>query len=275
MKVVGRKQEIDLLVRAIQLNRNILIEGPVGVGKTFLVQSVLQSMKKKFERVDGDTRYTEQKMTGWFDPPLVLKKGYVATSFIEGPLTSAMRSGIPLFVNELNRMPEAVQNVLLPAMDERRITLPKIGEKVAKPGFLVIATQNPKEFTATHALSEALIDRFEMIRLNYQSREEELQIISGIVGTKVKPAMLSRIVDLVRATRVHSSVKRGASLRAAIAVAELVAGGMDLEQGSLMALPSRIELVSNEEDAAEFIKNLLTTAELPLTPEKKKIGMSV
>jgi hypothetical protein len=27
-------------------------------------------------RVDGDERYTEQKMVGWFDPPQVMAKGY-------------------------------------------------------------------------------------------------------------------------------------------------------------------------------------------------------
>lgn len=155
-KIIGREKEILELKKVIGLNRNILIEGPVGVGKTFLVQQILNDLKKKFERVDGDTRYTEQKLTGWFDPPIVLKKGYSKESFIEGPLVNAMKNGRILFINELNRMPEAVQNILLPAMDERRIAMPKLGELEAKLGFCVIATQNPREFTATHALSEAL-----------------------------------------------------------------------------------------------------------------------
>ncbi|NBU72831.1 MAG: MoxR family ATPase, partial [Bacteroidetes bacterium] len=167
-KIVGRQKEFESLQKAIALNRNVLIEGPVGVGKTFLVREVLMALKRDFERVDGDTRYTESKLTGWFDPPLVLKKGYVSDCFIDGPLVSAMRKGRILFINELNRMPEAVQNILLPAMDERHISIPKLGRVDAKPGFLVIATQNPREFTATHAVSEALLDRFEMLQLPYQ-----------------------------------------------------------------------------------------------------------
>ncbi|MBM4303204.1 MAG: MoxR family ATPase [Deltaproteobacteria bacterium] len=269
-KIIGRELELLQLKKVMGLNRNILIEGPVGVGKTFLVQQVLFDLKKKFERIDGDTRYTEQKLTGWFDPPIVLKKGYSKDSFIEGPLVTAMRQGKVLFINELNRMPEAVQNILLPAMDERRITMPKLGELEAKPGFCVIATQNPREFTATHALSEALLDRFEMIQLDYQSRDQELLILKQEVSSKLKGNVLERLVDLIRATRNHAQIKRGASIRAALAMAKLLEIGLEFEVAALMALPSRIEPISSEEDLRELILNLISLNEFPHLVEKKK-----
>src|SRR4051794_8335798 len=99
--------------------RNVLIEGPVGVGKTHLALTVAQEIKRPVFRVDGDSRYSEQKLSGWFDPPTVIKKGFTADSFMAGPLVDAMRLGGVLFINELNRLPEGVQNVLLPAIDER------------------------------------------------------------------------------------------------------------------------------------------------------------
>lgn len=269
-KIIGREKEVQQLKKVMGLHRNILIEGPVGVGKTFLVQQILTELQQKFERVDGDTRYTEQKLTGWFDPPIVLKKGYSKESFIEGPLVAAMHGGKVLFINELNRMPEAVQNILLPAMDERRISMPKMGELEAKGGFCVIATQNPREFTATHALSEALLDRFEMIRLDYQTRDEELSILKQEVSSKIKMENLERMVDLIRATRNHLGIKRGASIRAAISIAKLMEAGMDFEAAALMALPSRIELVSSEGDPRELILNLISLNEFPTLSEKKK-----
>lgn len=269
-KIIGREKELQQLKKVIALHRNILIEGAVGVGKTFLVQQILTEIQRKFERVDGDTRYTEQKLTGWFDPPIVLKKGYSKESFIEGPLVSAMKGGKILFINELNRMPEAVQNILLPAMDERRIVMPKLGELEAKSGFCVIATQNPREFTATHALSEALLDRFEMICLKYQTKEEELVILKQEVSSKIKNDLLERMVDLIRATRSHVGIKRGASIRAAISMAKLMEAGLDFESAALMALPSRIELVSSEEDPKDLILNLISLNEFPTLSEKKK-----
>jgi len=269
-KIIGREVEIDQLEKAIALGRNILIEGPVGVGKTFLVQQLLTKMKRGHLRVDGDSRYTEQKLTGWFDPPIVLKKGYVASAFVEGPLAQAMKSGKILFINELNRMPEAVQNILLPAMDEKRITLPKLGDIAAKSGFLVIATQNPREFTATHALSEALLDRFEMVRLDYQTRDEELRILGERFKGNGKSKYVEQALDLVRATRQHPAIKRGASVRAALAICDLCAQGMDFESSSLMALPTRIETVSSEDDVREIIRQLIGSSEqLPFNEKKK------
>lgn len=265
--IVGRDKEIQQIETAVRLKRNLLVEGPVGVGKTFLILKALEKLKLSYERVDGDTRYTEQKLTGWFDPPLVLKKGYGKDSFIPGPLMTAMQKGSVLFVNELNRMPEAVQNILLPAMDERRIVLPKIGDAVAKEGFVVIATQNPSEFTATHSLSEALLDRFEMIRLSYQSREEELAILNSSLGAgKEWP----RIVDIVRSTRHHPSIKRGASLRAALSVGELVKSGLSLQEACYLAIPSRIDLLSADDDIFQVIETLLSGAIPSSTQNEKK-----
>lgn len=265
--LVGRERDLERIATAVRLRRNLLVEGAVGVGKTFLILRALEHLKLGYERVDGDTRYTEQKLTGWFDPPQVLKKGYGKESFIPGPLMLAMQKGRVLFVNELNRMPEAVQNILLPAMDERRIVVPKIGDVMAKDGFVVVATQNPSEFTATHALSEALLDRFEMIRLDYQSREEEIEILTRQLEGAISAAAIAQIVDLVRATRNHPSIKRGASLRAALAIGDLMGSGLEMAEACALALPSRIELLSAEEDIFQVIEALLNGIALP---EKKK-----
>jgi MoxR-like ATPase len=270
LPLVGREAPKRQIAAALAAGRNVLIEGPVGVGKTYLVQRVLERLGRGVVRVDGDGRYTEQKLTGWFDPPLVLKRGYVAEAFVAGPLVDAMRSGKVLFVNELNRMPEAVQNILLPAMDERYLQIPKLEAVRATDGFAVIATQNPGEFTATHALSEALLDRFEMIRLGYQSRDEEIAIVRAAVRAPVADAVIARAVDLVRDTREHASVRRGASVRAAIAVADLAAQGLPFTDAVLMAVVPRIELVSPEDSAETILRELAEQG--GLDDGKKKPG---
>ena len=174
-------------------------------------------------RVDGDDRYSEAKLTGWFDPPLVLKCGYSSESFSAGPLTAAMQGGAVLFINELNRMPESVQNVLLPALDEGLLQVPHIGEVRAAPGFQVIATQNPVEYVATGHLSEALRDRFEHLELAYQSEAEEQAIVSAESGS-ADAALVATAVRLVRATRVSPRLRKGASVRGAIALVALAEG---------------------------------------------------
>ena len=161
--VVGREAELSRIRACIRAGKNVLLEGPVGVGKTHLASQVAQELGRPVFRIDGDSRYTEQKLAGTFDPATALTAGYVEKSFLPGPLVQAMRAGGILFINELNRMSEGVQNVLLPAIDEGLIQVPRLGEIRAAPGFVVIATQNPKEFVATSHLSEAVLYLFEWI----------------------------------------------------------------------------------------------------------------
>ena len=262
-KLVGRTQGIAQIQTCLELNRNLLIEGPVGVGKTFLVLHVLNQLGKTAFRVDGDARFTEQKLTGWFDPPMVLKSGYGKESFVPGPLYQAMEAGIPLFINELNRLPEGVQNVLLPVLDEGILEIPNLGRIEAKPGFCVIATQNPKEFVATSHLSEALMDRFEWLFLDYQTAAEEKEIVLA-AGLK-DSSLLDWAVQLVRLSREEASVKRGASVRAAIALVEIGeqlgrASEKNLEEcfleAALMTLSNRIE-IENDHDRGEVIRQLV------------------
>lgn len=246
--LVGRDQEVESLFHCVETGKHVLLEGPVGVGKTFLVSAVAKLLNREVVRVDGDSRYTEQKLTGWFDPPTVLKKGYGKDAYFDGPLTKAMREGAILFINELNRMPEGVQNVLLPALDEKRIEIPRIGSIEASKGFCVIATQNPREFVATSHLSEALLDRFELISLTYQSEEEERNILktSPLYQKQANDVLLDWCVHLIRSTRNSALFKRGASIRAGISLYDLASSfGGDWNsflRAAILSLPTRVEL---------------------------------
>ncbi len=256
---MGREQEVRLALAVLQARRHLLLEGPVGVGKTFLAHSLARYLSRKIYRVDGDERYSEQKLTGWFDPPLVLKVGYVPEAFRPGPLLSAMQEGGILFINELNRMPESVQNVLLPTLDERLIDVPHLGSVRARGPFQVVATQNPQEFVATSHLSEALKDRFEWVALDYQPREDEIEIVRRQTGVADDP-LVEGAVDLVRQTRTDPRIRRGASVRAAISIVEVAValGGLKhLEEAALTALPTRIQLREEHQDSVvDLIREL-------------------
>ncbi|UCE81148.1 MAG: AAA family ATPase [Methanobacteriota archaeon] len=244
--IVGRDAELSKGLAVVSANRHLMIEGPVGVGKTVLASAIASHTGRQVYRVDGDERYTEQKLSGWFDPPVALEKGYVEDAFIPGPLTEAMRNGGVLFVNEMNRMPEGVQNILLPAMDEGIIDIPKVGKVKAKAGFVIIATQNPREFVATTALSEALSDRFELLMIEYQPRDEEIEILMRRFPD-VDEDVLQCASWITRRTRDHPNIRRGASIRAAMSMIELQSALSEefqerLRKAAHLALPTRVEL---------------------------------
>ena len=220
-KIIGREEELAKALAALSSNKHLLVEGVAGVGKTIIAMALARHFNRSFFRIDGDERYTEHKLTGWFDPALVVAKGYSWETFIPGPLTQAMTEGSLLFINELNRLPEGTQNVLLPAMDEGQIVVPKIGTLVAKPGFLIVATQNPGEFVGTSRLSEALQDRFVWLRLDYQTETEEHEIVKKETGYK-DDRTIAIAVRIVRKTRGDPDIRQGASVRAAIDITQLI-----------------------------------------------------
>jgi len=254
--IVGRQEEIKSIIIAKLAKKPVLIEGPVGVGKTTLARAVASFFNQKFIRIDGDERFDEYKLVGYFEPQLVLKEGWNWKSFIPGPLTRAMLEGGILLINELNRLSEGAQNVLIPALDERIIEIPKLGEIKAKDGFWVIATLNPEEYVGVSPLSEALRDRFIWIKLGYQSREEEIEIVRR--HTNAPDEIIDFAVSIVRATRKHPLIKRGASVRGAIDLAHILSLLKNISYEDLMklvisALGTKIEIAEESDRPAEDI----------------------
>lgn len=261
--LVGRKTELRKCLAAKLAGRHILLEGDVGVGKTTLANGIAKYFSQEIERVDGDERYSAAKLVGHFDPPLVIDKGYTWESFFTGPLTKSMQQGSILFLNELNRMPEGTQNVLLGAMDEGTIIIPKLGEVIANDGFFIISAMNPAELIATTPLSEALRDRFVWVRLDYQPQEEEENIVKVRTGIKDEK-IISMAVKIVRTTRDWSDLRRGSSIRGAIDQASIIQflDVNDIQSwidSAIMALATKIELEDGVESQVEDIIQEIVT----------------
>lgn len=258
--IVGRERELRQLVLARLSGRHVVIEGTVGVGKTTLAQAVADYFDQGFIRIDGDERYTEAKLVGHFEPPLVVEKGWVQDSFVSGPLTQAMERGSVLFINEANRLIEGTQNVLLPALDEGIITIPKLAPVKAKEGFFVVATQNPDSYIGTTVLSEALKDRFVWVRLERQTYEEELSIVNHYIDEsntqKAKIAELS--TKIARITREYPDIRRGASIRGAIDFSKILSLLDNITEETvteiaIMTLATKIELEDGVDKSIEEI----------------------
>jgi len=244
MKLIGRDTEKEMIASLLQAGKHVLLEGSVGVGKTTLALEVARSLGKKVVRVDGDGRFTEQKLVGSFDPKMALEKGFVEGSFLPGPLYQAMKNGEILLINELNRMPEMVQNVLLPSMDEGLIQIPYLGELKAQKGFAIVATQNPREFVATSSLSEALLDRLEWVSIQAMSEEQEMEVVLSNLTGKISDELrgwVEKTVSIVGLTRSHPKIKRGASIRAAISIAQMIQ--FELSHGPKKLDATRFKLI--------------------------------
>ncbi len=69
-----------------------------------------------------------------------------------------------MLVDEINRAGPKTQSALLEAMEERQVSVERVAWQLPAD-FLVIATQNPREFEGTYPLPESQLDRF-MLRID-------------------------------------------------------------------------------------------------------------
>ena len=262
-KIIGRTEELKQIVLAHSVGKNILLEGNVGVGKTTLAKAIAEyygSNKSNFYRVDCSEELLPHNLVGYFEPPLVIAKGYNEDSYKYGPLALAMLNGGCLFINEINRMPENTQNSLLTALDEGILEIPKLKTITAHENFFVIATQNPAAHVGVTVLGEALKDRFIWINLEYQTPEEEILIIkqeANINSDRI--SIISQLV--VQATRDSTSIRRGSSIRGGIDLATLIdqygnsKSTKNWVEAAVMALHNKIEL---EDGLTQSKKEIIT-----------------
>ncbi len=203
--IVGQKYMIKRLLVGLLADGHILLEGVPGLAKTLAVNTLANTIKSTFKRIQFTPDLLPADLMGTLiynqkTSEFVAKKGPVFANFV--------------LADEINRAPAKVQSALLESMQERQVTIGDTTYPLPKP-FLVMATQNPLEQEGTYPLPEAQVDRF-MLKLiiNYPSREEEKLILEKMVRkdeikvkSVVKPKDIMDMRELIKDIYMEDKIK--------------------------------------------------------------------
>ena len=219
-QVVGRESELELILTAVSSGRDLLVEGPPGTSKTTLLRAITESWAIPLVFVEGNAELTAGRLLGHHDPSRVLQEGFTAATFVAGPLVEAMRTGAFLFFEEINRAPEDALNVLLTAIADREVSIPRMGTVRALSTFRVVGSMNPYDNVGTSRLSVSIRDRFCRMSMGYQDEAAERAIVTLRCEPEPEDALSARVVRdavaVTRMTRTHEFVRQGSSVRGAI-----------------------------------------------------------
>ncbi|UQZ82093.1 ATPase family associated with various cellular activities (AAA) [Paenibacillus konkukensis] len=234
--ILGKTDEIKLLLTAMLAGGHVLLEDVPGTGKTVLIKSLAKSIRGQFRRIQCNPDLLPTDITGVSiyhprDEVFIFRPGPIMTNI--------------LLADEINRATTKTQSALLEAMEEGHITVDGNTYELPQP-FLMLATQNPIDFEGTYMLPEAQLDRFMMkFSLGYPDEAtetkmimsqsvvhpiEQLQPVAGVeeIGAiqqrarlvHMDDAVASYLVSIIRQTREHPAIFLGASPRATLALVQ-------------------------------------------------------
>jgi len=231
--LVGKPEAVRLAVVGLIARGHLLIEDVPGVGKTTLAAALARSIGAGFQRI----QFTSD----------MLPSDVLGVSVWEPKLSEFVFKPGPLFTNivladEINRTTPKTQSSLLEAMNEAQVSLDHSTYPLPRP-FMVLATQNPREYEGTYPLPESQLDRFLLrIRIGYPEAADEKEVLRGTLTpsparlapvlsidevlelqeaaeqVKAEESVLDYLVTLVTATRRSPLLALGVSPRGSLAL---------------------------------------------------------
>lgn len=261
--VIGVSASVDALVIALIARGHVLVQGVPGLGKTLFAKALARALGGEFKRIQGTADLMPSDIIGVH----VFDEAARNFAFRPGPLFADV-----VLVDEINRAGPKTQSALLEAMEERQVSV----ERNVLPlpaDFIVLATQNPRDFEGTFPLPESQLDRFMLrVDIGYPARAAESEILARYGGVlaaahaaletiavldrrllaaaraaaeriHVSEALSAYVLDLAAATREHPHLALGLSTRGALALlkaARIVAG----MRGSDFVTPDDVKQVA-------------------------------
>jgi len=213
---------------SLSLDRPILLEGEVGVGKTEVAKVLAAAFGRKLIRLQCyEGIDTNQALYEWdysrqmlqiralserhLDDDIAVEQLFGPKFLLERPLLEAVRAGdrAVLLIDEVDRADDEFEAFLLEVLSDFQISIPEIGTIKAERPPIVVLTSN-----RTRELHDALKRRCLYHWVDYPSAERELEIVlvrapgvSALLASKVVAAVHRlRELDLVKPPGVAETI---------------------------------------------------------------------
>uniref|UniRef100_A0A8C3G6C5 Midasin n=1 Tax=Cyclopterus lumpus TaxID=8103 RepID=A0A8C3G6C5_CYCLU len=184
------------LLRALKLQRPVLLEGSPGVGKTSLVAALAKASGNKLVRINLSEQTDVTDLFGTDLPVEGGKGGEFA--WRDGPLLAALKAGHWVVLDELNLASQSVLEGLNACFDHRaEIYIPELGMsfQVQQEKTKIFGCQNP--FTqggGRKGLPKSFLNRFTQVFVD-QLTSKDMEFIGDAIFTSIEKEIIAKMVE--------------------------------------------------------------------------------
>ena len=200
----------------------VLLKGPTGCGKTRFMEYMAWRLGRPLVTVSCHDDLTASDLVGRY----LIKGG--ETTWIDGPLTQAVRSGGICYLDEIVEARKDTMVVIHPLADDRRVLpIEKLGTLIeAPPEFCLAISYNPGYQSVLKDLKQSTRQRFVALEFDYPKPDLEAAIVARESGLdRTTTELLVRFAGMTRNLK-GSGLEEGASTRLLVHAAKLIAAGV-------------------------------------------------
>jgi nitric oxide reductase NorQ protein len=248
--------EIELFRAAYLSKIPVILKGPTGTGKTRFIEYMTYLLGRELNRsIPLITVACHEDLTTTDLVGRYLLKGD-ETVWIDGPLTTAVKSGGICYLDEIVEARKDTTVIIHPLSDHRRILpVDKKGKIIkAHKDFFLVISYNPGYQSVIKDLKESTKQRFIAIDFDYPGKEKEAQIIRTESHTTEENAkQLALLGEKIRNLK-GQALNEGASTRVLIYAARLIKQGISAKRACHAAATS---LLSEEKEIQDAILEII------------------
>lgn len=166
-------KEMDVFNHAYKNKIPILLKGPTGTGKSRFIEYMAHQLDKKLITISCHEETSSTDLIGRF-----IIKG-AETVWLDGPLTTAVKEGSILYLDEVAEARPDVIVAIHSLTDHRReLFIDKLGETVkAHEDFMLVASFNPGYQRGFKELKPSTRQRFIAVSFDYPEAKIEAEIL--------------------------------------------------------------------------------------------------